>query len=65
MGLCSHCANTGSLSKALDGHLDCAHCPIAEQRVALAEELDRIKPEPGPARDWLAFQLGRLSEGNF
>lgn len=65
MSLCRHCENTGSLSKTLGGHLDCASCPIAEQRLALAEQLDKIAPEPGPARDWAAYQLGRLSEGNF
>lgn len=32
---CAHCEDTGSLSKSLDGYLDCGHCDIAAKRVEL------------------------------
>jgi hypothetical protein len=32
---CSHCADTGSLSKNLEGQLDCVYCRVADERVAL------------------------------
>lgn len=61
-GLCPHCENTGSLEKQLEGYLNCAHCDVAMIRHQLAEQLDRVAPEPGRTRDWAAFQLGRLAE---
>ena len=35
MHSCNHCDDTGSLSKSLTGHLDCAHCEVAPERAAL------------------------------
>ncbi|MCG2586533.1 hypothetical protein [Massilia sp. TS11] len=32
---CLHCDDTGSLSKSLDGALDCPHCEAAPERAAL------------------------------
>lgn len=32
---CTHCHDTGSLSKDLEGQLDCVYCKAADQRVAL------------------------------
>ena len=32
---CAHCNGTGSLSKQLDGYLDCVHCDAAEERAKL------------------------------
>lgn len=36
---CSHCNNTGSLSKELAGYLDCTNCGTADKRVELNESL--------------------------
>jgi hypothetical protein len=33
--MCTFCNDTGSLSKDLDGFLDCGHCHVAEERTAL------------------------------
>ncbi len=33
--MCTHCNDTGSLSKSLDGYTDCGYCDIASQRVEL------------------------------
>lgn len=32
---CAHCNDTGSLSKDALGYMDCVHCDVAEERVAL------------------------------
>lgn len=32
---CSQCNDTGSLSRDLHGCLDCPHCDIADERVAV------------------------------
>lgn len=55
---CAHCADTGSLSKDIDGSLDCVYCPAALQRVgletwALAENLD-----VGMSALWLIYLKG-------
>lgn len=59
---CSHCCDTGSLSKDIEGLLDCPYCPAALQRVgletwALAEKLD-----VGMSALWLIYSKGREDE---
>ena len=59
---CIHCNDTGSLSKALDGYLDCPHCDVAEQRRDLEAWAHRKVAEHGAAAAiWLAFKHGMAS----
>jgi ferredoxin-like protein FixX len=57
---CIHCSDTGSLSKALDGYLDCAHCDVAAERAKLeAWAFDLITKHGATAAMWLVYQHGR------
>ena len=59
---CEHCNDTGSLSKALDGYLDCGHCDVADQRRDLEAWAHRQVAEHGAAAAiWLAYQHGRAA----
>lgn len=41
---CAHCNDTGSLSKDIEGYLDCAHCGVADERAALEAWADKHAP---------------------
>ena len=57
---CSHCSDTGSISRSLYGYLDCASCDAADERAKFNEwlrsELDSSIDE-GEA--WLIYQRGK------
>jgi hypothetical protein len=60
--MCDHCNDTGSLSKDLDGFLDCAHCDIAAERAKLeawadAQGLDCYYS----AHLWQVYQHGKAA----
>jgi hypothetical protein len=57
---CSHCADTGSLSKELEGQLDCGHCEAADDRVALEAWCNENIPKGSSksAAAWLIYQHG-------
>lgn len=56
---CFHCNDTGSLSRAFDGFLDCGYCDVAEQRRDLEAWAHRKVAEHGAAAAmWLAFRRG-------
>ena len=57
---CIHCADTGSLSKDIDGYLDCAHCDVAEERTALEQwVLKHAKNCDDFSAAWLIYQHGK------
>lgn len=57
---CSNCADTGSLSKDVGGHLDCPHCVAAQQRAALEAWHRTVRNQYDPIDLlWLAFQRGQ------
>jgi hypothetical protein len=61
---CAHCNNTGSLSKSLDGYLDCAHCDVAEERRKLESWGLRLASLHGTtAAMWLIHQHGKAAAG--
>ncbi len=58
--MCTHCENTGSLSKDLDGYLDCTHCEVASTRALIeAKAAKWAKTFSLDAMLWLAFQQGK------
>lgn len=57
---CTHCGDTGSLVKRLDGFLDCAFCMAAEQRVRLNRYTAELSAT-GDGRDWMIFQAGQMA----
>lgn len=63
---CANCENTGSLSKTLEGGLDCPHCHVAELRAEL-NALVKLMPESGEALNfrlyWLGYTAGRTCKG--
>lgn len=57
---CWECGDTGSLSKNIDGQLDCGHCGVATKRAAL-NEWCRKNIEYGASKSaaaWLIYQHG-------
>lgn len=57
---CCHCNDTGSLSKDLEGDLDCAHCDIAVERVALEKWAAQTRLMYGSESSlWLIYQHGK------
>lgn len=57
---CIHCNNTGSLSKDLAGHLDCAHCTVANERAELEKWAKENRVSYVTETDlWMIFQHGR------
>lgn len=61
---CSACNDTGSLSKDVDGMLDCPHCDVARERVRLnVWDFKFMAKHPMESALWLAFQRGRASAG--
>lgn len=66
MSACDHCDGTGSLSKQLEGLLDCAHCDAARTRVLL-EGWCRTYIPRGASQStaaWLIYQHGQLAGFN-
>jgi hypothetical protein len=60
---CQHCNDTGSLSKDIAGHLDCAYCDAARQRAELESWYVEVKKQHDVIDLlWLAFQRGRDSK---
>lgn len=59
---CKHCNDTGSLSKDLDGYLDCAHCDVAEERAALeAWVIKNARNCDDMTAAWLIHQHGKAA----
>lgn len=59
---CTHCNNTGSLSKDLGGYLDCGHCDVAEERAKLeAWAVEMMTQHGATAAMWLVFQHGKAA----
>lgn len=59
---CTHCSDTGSLSKDVGGFLDCPHCPAAGDRLLLEHWYKTLaKPQQLDLMDvlWLAIQRDR------
>lgn len=57
---CAHCDNTGSLSKDLDGDLDCAHCDVATERTLLEAWAKKNQVKYSFESDlWLIYQHGK------
>lgn len=59
---CEKCSDTGSLSKDLDGHLDCGYCAVAQERAALdtwaAKHLVHVTAS---AERWELYQHGKAA----
>ena len=59
---CLHCADTGSLSKDVDGYLDCTRCDVAEERTILEHwVLRHAKNCDDFSAAWLIFQHGKAA----
>lgn len=58
---CTHCDDTGSLSKELWGSLDCAHCGVAEERTVFDLWLTRELPNVGWVDGWIVYQRGKAA----
>ncbi len=59
---CAHCNDTGSLSKDLDGDLDCIHCDIAQERAGLEAWAARTRLLYGSESSlWLIYQHGKAA----
>lgn len=59
---CGHCNDTGSLSKDLEGHLDCGYCNVAAERVALEDWAARTRLLYGTESSlWLIYQHGKAA----
>lgn len=56
---CEHCDDTGSLSKEIEGQMDCAYCSVARERADLEVWALREGLRAGIADLWLIFQHGR------
>lgn len=58
---CDRCEDTGSLSKELAGMLDCASCPVANERAALEKWAKENKVSYVTETDlWLIYSYGKL-----
>jgi hypothetical protein len=57
--MCTHCNDTGSLSKDLNGFLDCAYCDVAAERVALSQWAELTGVEVSISDLWLIYQRGK------
>lgn len=59
---CARCDDTGSLSKDLDGELDCAHCDVATERVALEAWARKEGVQYGSETSiWQVYQHGKAA----
>jgi hypothetical protein len=60
--MCEHCNDTGSLSKDIDGFLDCPHCDAAIERAGLEQWAGReLTQHSGLAAMWLIYQHGKAT----
>jgi hypothetical protein len=61
---CKHCSDTGSLSKKLDGYLDCSFCLVANQRADLEKWAKANRISYVTEVDlWLIFRHGASARG--
>ena len=59
---CAHCAGTGSLSKTVEGYLDCTHCDTATERTLLEHWVMRSAPNcVDNNAAWLIYQHGKAA----
>jgi len=58
---CSHCNDTGSLSKTTWGQLDCAHCDTAMERMRVEAWARRIAPLVQLHDVWTIYQYGKAA----
>lgn len=58
---CADCNDTGSLSKELDGDLDCSHCGVAYERVVFNKWMHQNQPYVQTAAAWLIYQHGKAA----
>lgn len=56
---CTHCDDTGSLSKTFSGYLDCAHCDVARQRVELDKDFGNVDNDS--LVRWMIYQRGKAA----
>jgi hypothetical protein len=56
---CTHCDDTGSLSKDIEGQMDCVYCTIAGERAGLEIWALRHGLRAGIADLWLIYRHGR------
>lgn len=60
--VCQFCDDTGSLSKALEGDLDCARCDVASERVNFEAWTAHAKLLGGGVIDaWKLYQMGKAA----
>lgn len=53
---CAHCHDTGSLSKQIDGSLDCHYCDATEKRIAMRNHLAQFTGWPeNDVTAWAAY----------
>jgi len=58
---CPYCNDTGSLSKDLDGYLDCVHCDVAEERAQLEAWAAEHAPDCPTWDLWPIYQRGKVA----
>jgi transcription elongation factor Elf1 len=58
---CTHCNDTGSLSKDIEGFFDCGHCSVAGERTALEAWADANHVECYSADLWRIYQHGKAA----
>jgi hypothetical protein len=58
---CTHCNDTGSLSKDQWGYLDCTHCELAEERMRVEAWGRRAAPMANPIDVWKIYQHGKAA----
>lgn len=56
---CTHCNDTGSLSKDIEGQMDCVYCDVAGERAGLEIWALRNGIRAGIADLWLIYQHGK------
>jgi hypothetical protein len=56
---CIHCHDTGSLSMAEHGHLDCPHCDVAEERYRLEAWASNLAPRVHRLDVWTIYKHGK------
>jgi hypothetical protein len=59
---CSKCNDTGSLSRDVyDGTLDCTHCEVATERMALLDWFHQNIAHVTQSEVWLIYQRGKAA----
>lgn len=56
---CEHCNGTGSLSKDIEGQMDCVYCGVARERADLEIWALRQGIRVGIVDLWLIYQHGK------